>query len=97
MVGAGTRLVPGERWRMATMVERTNVETGYNNCGISVVTEAMEGGRWGVAVRITHRAGDAERIIPVELPPRRFDSEDAARSYGVEAARRFIDDNMPRT
>ena len=76
------------------MVERRNVETPYANCDIAVVTERLETG-WGVAVRVKHRVGDAERIIPVELPDRRFGTEEEARAHGIEAGRQWIDANAP--
>ena len=78
------------------MVERTTVETPHSDCNISVATERMNDGGWAVAVRVLRMSGNAEHVVPVPVPDERFASEEAARIFGIEAGRAWIDANEPK-
>jgi hypothetical protein len=78
------------------MVERTTVETPHSDCNISVATERMSDGGWAVAVRVLRMTENAEHVVPVPVPDDRFATEDAARAFGIEAGRAWIDANEPK-
>lgn len=77
------------------MVERETVPTSYRDCNISVVTEKMADGRWGVVATVTHSTEGAVKVIPVPLPAETFGSEADAREFAVRAAKTWIDENTP--
>ena len=79
------------------MVERTTVETPHSDCNISVATEQMADGGWAVSVRVLQTTENAEHVSPVAVPPERFATEEAARIFGVEAGRAWIDANEPKS
>ena len=78
------------------MVERTTVETSHSDCDISVATERMNDGAWAVTVRVLRHTGGAEHVVPVPVPGERFATEEAARIFGIEAGRAWIDANEPK-
>jgi hypothetical protein len=75
-------------------VKRDAIE--YRDYTIALATERMREGDWAVVARVVHTTRMGEDIFPVPVPDRRFPTEEEARTFGAEVARRWIDDNAPR-
>jgi len=76
-------------------VHRDNNPTRYRNCDISVVTERMGDGRWGVVAKVTHESASAVQVTPLPVPDRTFGTEDEARQFGYAQARDWIERSVP--
>jgi hypothetical protein len=76
-------------------VERT-ARSEYKNCAISVATEQTASGQWAVVATVLHSTASAITPTPVPLPDRTFESEAAAREFGIRRAQEWIDENAPR-
>ena len=72
------------------MVNREHYPTMHNGCEISVVTEQMRDGTFGVVAKVTHDVGDAVQVTPLPVPDRTFETEEAAQAFGVMQAQEFI-------
>lgn len=70
--------------------------TEYRDYEIAVATERMKDGEWAVVARAVLQTPTAHDVFPVPVPDRRFPTEQEAREFGVEVARRWIDRNAPR-
>jgi hypothetical protein len=77
------------------MVNREHYPTLYNGCEISVVTEQMRDGTFGVVAKVTHDVGGAVQVMPLPVPDRTFETEEAAQAFGVMQAQEFIDRERP--
>jgi hypothetical protein len=77
------------------MVNREHYPTMHNGCEISVVTEQMRDGTFGVVAKVTHDVGGAVQVTPLPVPDRTFETEEAAQAFGVMQAREFIDRESP--
>ena len=77
------------------MVNRAHYPTMHNGCEISVVTEQMRDGTFGVVAKVTHDVGGAVQVTPLPVPDRTFDTEEAAQAFGVMQAQEFIDRERP--
>jgi hypothetical protein len=73
------------------MANRQRYAIGHPECELSVVTEKMSDGRWGVVATIMQHLGDAEQVTPLPVPPATFETEDAARRFAVEQGRDWIE------
>jgi hypothetical protein len=78
------------------MVDRATAHTEYKNCGISLATEQMRDGRWGVVATVLHATESSLTPTPIPLPDETFESEAAAREFGLQRAQEWIDRNTPR-
>ena len=72
------------------MVNREHYPTMHNGCEISVVTEQMRDGTFGVVAKVTHDVGGAVQVTPLPVPDRMFETEEAAQAFGVMQAQEFI-------
>ena len=77
------------------MVNREHYPTMHNGCEISVVTEQMKDGTFGVVAKVTHDVGGAVQVMPLPVPDRTFETEEAAQAFGVLQAQEFIDRERP--
>ena len=77
------------------MVNREHYPTTHSGCEISVVTEKMRDGRFAVVAKVTHDVGGAVQVTPLPVPDRTFETEEAAKAYGVAQAQQFIDREGP--
>jgi hypothetical protein len=77
------------------MVNREHYPTTHKGCEISVVTEKMSDGNFGVVAKVTHEVGDAVQVTPLPVPDRTFETEEAAQAFGVMQAQEFIDGMEP--
>ena len=77
------------------MVNREHYPTTHKGCEISVVTEKMRDGNYGVVAKVTHEVGDAVQVTPLPVPDRTFPSEEEAQAFGVMQAQEFIDRMEP--
>lgn len=77
------------------MVNREHYPTMHNGCEISVVTEQMSDGTFGVVAKVTHDSGGAVQVTPLPVPDRTFETEEAAQAFGVMQAQEFIDRERP--
>jgi hypothetical protein len=77
------------------MVNREHYPTMHKGCEISVVTERMSDGNFGVVAKVTHDVGDAVQVTPLPVPDRTFETEEAAQAFGVMQAQEFIDQMRP--
>jgi hypothetical protein len=77
------------------MVNREHYPTTHKGCEISVVTEQMRDGHFGVVAKVTHEVGDAVQVTPLPVPDRTFETEEAAQAFGVQQAQEFIDRMEP--
>jgi hypothetical protein len=77
------------------MVNREHYPTMHNGCEISVVTEQMKDGTFGVVAKVTHDVGGAVQVTPLPVPDRTFATEEAAQAFGVMQAQEFIDRERP--
>jgi hypothetical protein len=64
------------------------------HCEIALTTERMADG-WGVVASVTHRTGDAERVVDLPVPSQRFADEAEAEGFGLTMAREWIAKNAP--
>lgn len=77
------------------MVNREHYPTLHKGCEISVVTEKMRDGNFGVVAKVTHDVGGAVQVTPLPVPDRTFETEEAAQAFGLMQAQEFIDRMLP--
>ncbi|HUF91517.1 MAG TPA: hypothetical protein VMR23_04015 [Candidatus Limnocylindria bacterium] len=77
------------------MVNREHYPTTHKGCEISVATEKMPDGNFGVVAKVTHDVGGAVHVMPLPVPHRTFETEEAAQAFGVMQAQEYIDRMEP--
>jgi len=78
------------------MIDRTRVSTAWDGCDISIVTESLRDGRWGVVAAIQETTPQHTRTVDLPAPSETFATREEAQAYGVEQAERWLERNMPR-
>jgi hypothetical protein len=73
------------------MANRQSYAIGPRGCELSVVTEKMSDGRWGVVANIVQHLGDAEQVTPLPVPSETFETEDVARRFAMDQGRDWIE------
>jgi len=79
------------------MIDRTKVPTAWEGCEISIVTESLRDGRWGVVSAIQQTTSQHTRTVDLPVPTETFATRDEAQAYGVEQAERWLEKNMPKS
>jgi len=79
------------------MIDRTKVPTAWEGCEISIVTESLRDGRWGVVAAIQQTTSQHTRTVDLPVPTETFATRDEAQGYGVEQAERWLEKNMPKS
>src|SRR5947207_6026123 len=70
------------------MIDRAKFPTAWAGCEISVVTERLRDGRWGVVAGIQEVTPEHTRTIDLPVPSETFATQEEAQSHGVEQATR---------
>ena len=78
------------------MIERRTFPTEYHDCEITVVTEQLGEGAWGVVATIHQFRDGATRTIDLPVPSQRFETQADAEDFGLRQATGWLDANMPR-
>jgi len=65
---------------------------GYN---ISVASEQMRDGKWLAVATITHSTETSQRSVDLPVPTERFDSDVEAERFALDAAKAWIERNVP--
>jgi len=79
------------------MIDRTKVPTAWEGSEISIVTESLRDGRWGVVAAIQQTTPQHTRTVDLPVPTETFATRDEAQAYGVEQAERWLEKNMPKS
>ena len=78
------------------MIERTTFPTEYPGCEITVVTERLGDAAWAAVASIHHMLDGATRTIDLPVSAGRFETQAAARDFGLHQATEWLERNMPR-
>jgi hypothetical protein len=62
---------------------------------ISVANEQMRDGKWLAVATITHSTETSQRSVDLPVPTERFESEAEAERFAVDAAKAWIERNVP--
>jgi hypothetical protein len=65
------------------MVKRHTYPTDVPGTEIAVATESMKDGKWSVVSTIEQQVGDGIQAVPMPVTHMRFETEEAARAYGL--------------
>jgi len=76
------------------MVHR-KIVPAYGGYDIAVASEQMSDGKWSAVVTITHSTRTGQRVIDLPVPSERFESEEDAERFAVNAAKEWIERNVP--
>ena len=79
------------------MIDRTKFPTAWEGCEISVVTEQLRDGRWGVVAAIEDTTPEHMRTIDLPVPSETFPTRAEAENYGVAQAQHWLEKNMPKS
>jgi hypothetical protein len=78
------------------MIDRTKLPTAWEGCEISIVTECMRDGRWGVVAGIAETTTEHTRTVDLPVTSETFATREEAHAHGVEQAERWLEKNMPK-
>ena len=76
------------------MVHR-KVFPAHGGYDIAVASEQMRDGKWSAVASVTHSTNTARRAIDLPVPSERFESAEDAERFAVNAAREWIESNVP--
>ena len=79
------------------MIDRAKFPTSWEGREISVVTECLRDGRWGVVAAIQEVTPEHTRTIDLPVPSETFATREEAQSHGVAQAQRWLESNIPRS
>jgi hypothetical protein len=77
------------------MVQRKTLPASHD-CAISVTTEQMADGSWGVVTSVKHMSGTTESVTDLPIPEQRFATEADAEAFGFAQGKEWIEKNTPR-
>jgi hypothetical protein len=78
------------------MIERTKLPTAWQGCEISIVTERMRDGRWGVVAGIAETTAQHTRTVDLPVSSESFATREEAHAHGLGQAERWLEQNMPK-
>jgi hypothetical protein len=76
------------------MIERRTFPTDFAGCEITVVTEQLGDQGWAAVSTIHQFLDGATRTIDLPVSDKRFESQEAARDFGLRQATTWLDQNM---
>ena len=78
------------------MIERTKLPTAWQGCEISIVTERMRDGRWGVVAGIAETTAQHTRTVDLPVSSESFATREEAHAHGLGQAEHWLEQNMPK-
>jgi hypothetical protein len=76
------------------MVQRKEIPVN-DEYTVSVVTEHMADGGWGVVASIKHRSPSGEQLTDLPVDNRRYPDQREAEEAGIAQARDWLAKNLP--
>jgi len=72
------------------MVKRHTYPAEVAGAEIVVATETMKDGKWSVVSTVDQQVGDGRQATPLPVTHLRFETEEAARAFGLAQAQEFL-------